>query len=93
MSKTVLDDLPLNEATKNRLRALARAGQKSDADLLAAAAKEYVADADYVARMIEEREAEADSGGPFASNEAVKKWLSTWGTEESREVPTPKIRT
>ena len=93
MSKTVLDDLPLNKATKKRLRALARAGQKSDADLLVAAAEEYVADADYVAKMIKEREIEADSGGPFASNEAVKEWLSTWGTEESKEAPTPTIRT
>ena len=92
MTKTVLDELPLDDQTKKRLRALARSGNRSDADLLASAAQAFLEDADYAAQMIAERNAEVEAGGLFASNEAMKAWFATWGDEERKEPPIPTLR-
>lgn len=92
MTKTILDDLPLDEQTKSRLRALARSGNRSDADLLASAAQEFLEDAEYVAQKIAERDAEVEAGGLFASNEDMKAWFATWGEKERKDPPIPTLR-
>ena len=81
--------VPLDEATKLRLDALATQSQRSSSALAAEAIAAYVEVEEWQLEEIRAGIADLDRGGGIP-HEAVSKWLRSWGTEN--ELPAPKCR-
>jgi RHH-type transcriptional regulator, rel operon repressor / antitoxin RelB len=90
MAKTMISarvDEKLNEG----LEKLAVLTRRSKAFLITDALESYV---DYETRLAQKIEAavkEADESGEFISNEAMMKWLKSWGTPNELPPPEPDI--
>jgi len=87
MSTTTLD-VPLSDETRERLREIARRSQMSEAEIAATLIKGALAADDLEVRIIQDRLAQADSGGPFARQEDVLAWLGA--VSEGKDAAPPK---
>jgi predicted transcriptional regulator len=86
--------IKLDEGTRERLKALGSARQRSPHWLMREAIREYLDKEE----EIERRNAEADEAweeykrtGQFVGNEAMTAWIDTWGTD--KEGPCPDLQT
>ena len=82
----------LDEAIRDRLKALGAARQRSTHWLMREAIREYLERAE----QIEHRNQEADAAwadyqrtGQSVSHEAMTAWLDTWGTDQETACPAP----
>ena len=92
MSKTAVDELPLSRKTRRQLAAAAKSVGRTKEEI-AAALLEATLEADaQEAKLTEQAIAEADAGGPFATNEEVQAWLKSWGTDDELPAPQALIR-
>jgi predicted transcriptional regulator len=80
----------IDEETRDRLKSLSAAKQRSAHWLMREAIREYLDKEE----EIETRNKEADAAweeyqrtGKFASHESVTAWLDTWGTEKESQCP------
>jgi RHH-type transcriptional regulator, rel operon repressor / antitoxin RelB len=90
MTKTMISarvDVDLN----NELEALAAATQRSKAFLINEALESYIDRQRWMEERIEASIKESDESGEFISNEAMMKWLDSWGTEDELPPPEPDI--
>ena len=87
MSTTVLD-VPLSEATRERLKEIATRARRSEAEIAASLIEGALAADQLEVRIIRERLAQADAGGPFARHEDVLAWLEA--LSEGKQIPAPK---
>jgi predicted transcriptional regulator len=82
----------INRAVKERLEALATSTKRSKSFLAAEAIEAFVDVNEWQIAQTRKAIAEADAGGPFVSHEDMAAWLLSWGTEDERPAPEPKIR-
>jgi predicted transcriptional regulator len=87
MSTSVLD-VPLSDATRERLKEIATRARRSEAEIAATLIEGALAADELEVRIIRDRLAQADAGGPFARHEAVLAWLNA--LSEGETVPVPK---
>lgn len=87
MSTTILD-VPLPDETRQQLKEIARRRRKSEAEIAATLIKGALAADDLEVRIIQDRLAQADAGGPFARQEDVLAWLEA--LSEGKDVPPPR---
>lgn len=85
----------MDETTRDRLKSLSAAKQRSAHWLMREAIREYLDKEE----KIENRNQEADAAwaeyqrtGQFVSNEAVTAWLDTWGTDKESQCPEPEAQ-
>ena len=85
----------MDETTRDRLKSLSAAKQRSAHWLMREAIREYLDKEE----KIETRNQEADAAwaeyqrtGKFVSNEAVTEWLDTWGTDKESQCPEPEAQ-
>ncbi len=85
----------LDEETRDRLKSLGTARQRSTHWLMREAIREYLEKEE----TIEARNREADAAwadyqqsGRFVSHEAMAAWLDSWGTDQEGEAPMPENR-
>lgn len=72
---------------KEKLRAIARSTQRSEAFLAREAIEHFVSMNDWQIALIEDRLAEAHAGGETVSHDEVAAWLDAKGTDIERPVP------
>ena len=89
MSQNVIS-LRISDSTKSQLDQLAGSTKRSRSFLAAEALDEYLARNIWQVAAIDEAVLEADKG-VFVSNEAVTKWLQSWGTKNELPAPNPDI--
>ena len=77
----------LKPETKKRLAKLAQASGRSSNFLIADAVESYVADQEKLLAEIRQGDRQVRSGH-YITNEDMKAWLLSWGTEH--ELPVPK---
>ena len=77
----------LKPETKKRLARLAKASGRSSNFLIADAVESYVADQEKLLAEIRQGDRQVRSGH-YITNEDMKAWLLSWGTEH--ELPVPK---
>jgi predicted transcriptional regulator len=87
MSTTSLD-VPLSDQTRERLKELANRNRKSEAEIAATLIEGALAADELEVRIIRDRLAQADAGGPFVRQEDVLAWLKA--LSEGKRVPAPK---
>jgi predicted transcriptional regulator len=87
MSTSVLD-VPLSDETRERLKEIATRARRSEAEIAATLIEGALAADELEVRIIRERLAQADAGGPFARHEDVLAWLEA--LSEGKTVPVPK---
>jgi predicted transcriptional regulator len=87
MSTSVLD-VPLSDATRERLKEIATRARRTEAEIAATLIEGALAADELEVRIIRERLAQADAGGPFARHEDVLVWLKA--LSEGKTVPVPK---
>ena len=82
----------LDEQTRDRLKALGEAKQRSAHWLMREAIRRYLDEEE----AVESRNREADAAweeyqrtGQAVSNEKVMAWLDTWGTDKESQCPAP----
>ena len=90
MTKALTDDLPLSPKTRKRLATAAKSAQPTRSRRLFWMPRSRLTDK--TKNSSGGAIAEADAGGPFASNEDVLKWLKSWGTENQLPAPEATIR-
>ena len=85
----------MDETTRDRLKSLSAAKQRSAHWLMQEAIREYLDKEE----KIENRNQEADAAwaeyqhtGKFVSNEAVTAWFDTWGTDKESQCPEPEAQ-
>jgi len=85
----------LDEATRDRLKSLSAAKQRSAHWLMREAIRKYLDEEE----SIEARNREADAAweeyqrtGQAVSNEKVMTWLDTWGTDKESPCPAPEAQ-
>ena len=88
MSKTAVDELPLSTKTRRQLAAAAKSAGRTKEEIAAALLEATLDVETQEAELTGRAMAEADAGGPFASNEEVRAWLQSWGTDD--ELPAPQ---
>jgi len=83
----------IDELTRDRLKSLSAAKQRSAHWLMREAIREYLDKEE----VLEARNKEADAAweeyqrsGKFVSNGAVTAWLDTWGTDKESQCPEPE---
>ncbi|MFW5641052.1 MAG: CopG family ribbon-helix-helix protein [Thermodesulfobacteriota bacterium] len=93
MGKTTTMGVKLDEETRDRLKALANARQRSAHWLMKDAINKYLEREE----EIERRNREADEAweeyqrtGQFVGHDAMESWLDTWGTD--KEDPCPELK-
>jgi predicted transcriptional regulator len=86
MSTTSLD-VPLSDETREQLKEIARRSRRSEAEIAATLIRGALAADDLEIRIIQDRLAQADAGGPFARQEDVLAWLAA--ISEGKDVPPP----
>lgn len=91
MSKTATITGKVSQRVKDRLAEIAKEEHRDEDELVGSLLEASLEDHDYRSRIMRERIAEADGGGPFVDGEDVKKWLKSWGTEN--ELPVPEATT
>lgn len=89
MSKTMIS-ARIPEKLWEELEALAEATQRSKAYIITEAIEEYVSQKSRLYRTIDEAVREADGDGSYVSEDDMKAWLLSWGSE--KELPAPRIR-
>jgi predicted transcriptional regulator len=87
MSTSVLD-VPLSDETRERLKEIATRSRRTEAEIAATLIEGALAADELELRIIRDRLAQADAGGPFARHEDVLGWLKA--LSEGRNVPVPK---
>ena len=87
MSTSVLD-VPLSDATRARLKEIATRSRRTEAEIAATLIEGALAADELEVRIIRDRLAQADAGGPFARHEEVLAWLKA--LSEGKTVPVPK---
>ncbi len=88
MNKDVTLSLRIDRKLSNKLEKHARQAKRSKSSLAATAIENYL---DVQAQELESTRqalARAKSGGPFAAQEDVARWLDSWGTPD--ELPPPR---
>ena len=92
MSKTITVKGRVSQAVKERLAQIAKYEGRSEEDvagsLLAASFETDAEDEELTRSAI----AEADAGGPFATNEEVGRYLQSWGKDDELPAPEATIR-
>ena len=81
-------EVPLPDATRERLKEIAARSRKSEAEIAATLIEGALAADDLEVEIIRKRLAQADAGGPFARHEDVLAWLKTLSA--GQRVPPPK---
>lgn len=89
MSKTLIS-ARIPEKLGEELEALAEATRRSKAFIITEAIEEYVARQSRLYRTIDEAVRDADEDGSYVSEEDMRAWLQSWGSET--EKPPPRIR-
>jgi predicted transcriptional regulator len=77
----------LKPGTKKRLAKLAKTSGRSSNFLIADAVESYVADQERMLAEVRQADRQVKSGH-YITNEDMKAWLLSWGTEH--ELPVPK---
>ena len=77
--------------TKEKLGALAESMGRTVSYVADEALSSYIATNAWQVEAIGKAVAEADAGGPFISQEAVERWLKSWGTDHELPQPEPDI--
>ena len=90
MSKTMIS-ARVDEKLNEQLEAMAAASQRSKAFLITEAIESYVDRQRWMEERIDASLKEADESGEYISNEAMVKWLDSWGTENELPPPEPDV--
>ncbi|MGA1803778.1 CopG family ribbon-helix-helix protein [Rhizobium sp. HT1-10] len=81
----------LSDDTKRRLDRLSQATDRSATSITAEALEAYLAQQEWQIAAIDDAIRLAESG-EFVSHEAMKSWLTSWGTAEETSAPRPLTR-
>ncbi len=92
MAESTTISVRISAETKDRLAQLAESTKRSQAFLAAEAIDQFVDLNEWQVAAIRQAVEEADAGGPFAADEEVSAWLLSWGTDDERPAPKPKLR-
>ncbi len=90
MAKTATITMRVKPAIKQRLRALAKITERSEAYLAQQAIAEYLDLNEWQVKEIRRRLTAARGGEPGVPHEEVEAWVKSWGT--GREVLKPRPR-
>ncbi|WEX08158.1 hypothetical protein [Chelativorans sp. AA-79] len=82
--------LRLDPKTREDLEREARLQETSEAELVERAVRMYLEFQEHDRQIMRERVAEADKG-IFVSEEAMHRWVGSWGTENELPPPEPDI--
>ena len=88
-TKSVTVAVRTTPETKEQLETLARNMGRSTNNVINEALSAYVAENAWQVEAIREAVEQADAGGPFISQEAVERWMRSWGTDQELPMPEP----
>ena len=90
MTKTMIS-ARVDERINSDLEKLASSFNRSKAFLITEALEDYIERQAWIVKKAELAFAEADESGEWISQEAMEKWLMSWGTENELPPPKPDI--
>ena len=90
MTKTMIS-ARIPQALDLKLEALAIAGKRSKSYLLEEALERFVEREAWMLAKADAAFKEAEESGEWISQEAVEKWLVSWGTDNVLPLPEPDI--
>jgi RHH-type transcriptional regulator, rel operon repressor / antitoxin RelB len=90
MTKTMIS-ARVDDKLNDELEAMALANKRSKAFFINEAIEEYIAKQTWMMNKAEAALREADESGEYISNEAMEKWMMSWGTENELPPPEPDV--
>ncbi len=89
--KSVTVAVRTSPEVKEKLETLAHDMGRSTNYVAAEAFTSYIAENAWQVEAIRKAVEQADAGGPFISQEAVERWLKSWGTDHELPMPEPDV--